>query len=277
VLPWLTLYFLIALGLALLLYPRRGAILRFFDPREGLRAGWALVILASFPLITAACTISVVLLIVGWGALAGIRHAGVMNLIHSFTLVPAVVSSYVVTGLVVTYLLKKALGLSTRAEAVRAVGGSLATGRANLIGAAAGLALALLMVLVTPHLHPPPRSISPLRFPIPALGWGRNVWIFCAVVIVPPVEELIFRGALLVGFTRSWGPTAAGTATTLLFVAGHLRSTHQWWPALAAIACVGVMTLIARLQTNSLSPGVAIHAAYNFGLVVPILTVGWFR
>ena len=36
-------------------------------------------------------------------------------------------------------------------------------------------------------------------------GMGRAVWAVLAVLIAPPVEELLFRGVMLRGMIASWG------------------------------------------------------------------------
>ena len=137
----------------------------------------------------------------------------------------------------------------------------------------ANLAKMLLAVLWTVSA---PWFISrwPSAEPGPALKAARHshftlaAWSGLALLVAPPVEELLFRGLMLRGLTRSWGPFAAGLCVTALFVASHVFDIGFFVPGLMVIAALGCATLAARAATHALGPAIALHAGYNLVIVV---------
>ena len=91
-----------------------------------------------------------------------------------------------------------------------------------------------------------------------------------AVLIAPPIEELLFRGLMLRGLMASWGVTAAGVVVTTLFFVLHLFEAVRYWPAMVAILTLSVATLGVRLRTGSVVAATAVHAAYNAALAVAV-------
>ena len=55
----------------------------------------------------------------------------------------------------------------------------------------------------------------------------------------------------------------AGVVVTLLFVLSHIFEVVGYWPALAAMVTISVVTLLARLRSGSLLPAAAAHLGYN--------------
>jgi len=98
-------------------------------------------------------------------------------------------------------------------------------------------------------------------------GVSRLSWTVTALMLAPAGEELFFRGLLLKGFAASWGTVRASVLVTVLFLVLHLSETWHFWPATLFILLLSVAALAARLQTGSLVPSMAVHAAYN-GVVV---------
>lgn len=92
-------------------------------------------------------------------------------------------------------------------------------------------------------------------------------WALMFVVLFPVIEEILFRGFLFAGFAQSWGPRVAGVMTTLLFVVVHMPKVLQYWPALCAVILIGALTVLIRIRTESLVPGIALHSTYNSVLV----------
>ncbi len=93
-------------------------------------------------------------------------------------------------------------------------------------------------------------------------------WAVMFIVLFPIVEEVLFRGVLFTGFSQSWGPGLAGVFTTVAFVAVHMPKVLEYWPALLAVTLVGALTVLIRICTKSLVPGMALHCAYNGVLVI---------
>jgi membrane protease YdiL (CAAX protease family) len=101
------------------------------------------------------------------------------------------------------------------------------------------------------------------------LGLGAKVaGVVFAVAVAPPVEELVFRGVLYAGLAGRWGAPKAAAWTTLAFVLMHVPQIGGFWPGWIIIGLVGVLALRARLRSGSLLPAVALHVAYNLGLVL---------
>jgi membrane protease YdiL (CAAX protease family) len=71
-------------------------------------------------------------------------------------------------------------------------------------------------------------------------------------------EELLFRGVILTGLRRSFGPVAAVAVSALLFAALH-ASPWRFFPQLL----LGVLLALLTLRSGSVLPAVVAHAAYN--------------
>ncbi len=99
----------------------------------------------------------------------------------------------------------------------------------------------------------------------------KIAWVLMLVILFPVVEEILFRGFLFTGLAQSWGPTLAGIVTTALFVAVHMPKVLEYWPALLAVTLIGTLTVLIRIRTGSLAPGIAMHSTYNGVLVVSAL------
>ena len=149
--------------------------------------------------------------------------------------------------------------------ALRPLGWAPASAREAAIGAALGLACALVFVAAFSAVPPPPDfRPGPMRS---AVEHGSRVaviaWTVLAIAIAPPVEEFIFRGVVWSGLAASWGKIPATLVVTALFVALHLVEAWRYPPALVAIGTMGLAALAVRLRYGSLIPAIALHAAYN--------------
>jgi len=96
--------------------------------------------------------------------------------------------------------------------------------------------------------------------------WGGILRI---VIIAPIVEELIFRGIIMSGFTRNYNAIFAILFSALLFALFHLNP----WQFPAAFA-LGIILGWIRIRTGSVLACIAGHAIHN-GLV--FLSVIYFR
>jgi membrane protease YdiL (CAAX protease family)/GNAT superfamily N-acetyltransferase len=80
---------------------------------------------------------------------------------------------------------------------------------------------------------------------------------FCvAVLIAPPVEELLFRGILMHRWARKWGTTTGVIASSALFALGHVELLGHF--------VFGVAMCALYLRTKSLWVPIATHALNNF-------------
>ncbi len=93
-------------------------------------------------------------------------------------------------------------------------------------------------------------------------------YLVLAVAFVGPfLEELLFRGALLAGFSHDLGPKIGGGLVTLGFVALHPAVYHGARP-LIMISLLSIGALLWRLRSDSIYPPMTMHMAYNFTLLV---------
>ncbi|MFJ6653839.1 lysostaphin resistance A-like protein [Microbacterium sp. NPDC091313] len=110
-------------------------------------------------------------------------------------------------------------------------------------------------------------------------------WLFdqviAAIVIGPVLEELFFRGLVLVAVytavRRIAGKGMAAFAATLvstgLFVIAHALLTPLTWDATVALALVAIVNCLIVLSTGRIWGAVIAHIVYN-GLWVALATVG---
>ena len=188
---------------------------------------------------------------------------------------PALILASAVVAALVTYFAARGWAWHLVKDRSAAGIGMVATStRQILVGVVTGVALggiylAVAQLLLTPRAGTP---LGPLM-QIAASGLaGRIVFGFVALFVAPPVEEFLFRGLLLKGFTVSWGATAAGVVVSIVFVMLHIPETMHYWPALVAVSALAVATLAIRLVTGSVFTSMALHAAYN-GVMVLICFV----
>ena len=275
-LPWLILFGVLAVGFVVAQRPSVPRLARL-DQSPELGSGRALAVWAAFYGCIVVCTITISLLIATINVIQGGDVERFKRLEGSIVPTPSLLLSYVLAALLLPRLLKSVLGGVSWTGVVRRVSGPVGSLRTNLFAAALGLGIAAFFIRLGPHFGPPPRPIvhSPVRILLIDTGWRRFMWALTAVLLAPPVEEFVFRGVLLEGISRSFGVVASGVVVTVLFVAGHLLSSRLWLPAMASIATAAVAALGIRLWTKSLVPAVALHAAYNFGLVVSIYAATW--
>lgn len=176
----------------------------------------------------------------------------------------------IVGGLVAFRMARRALPGPIGSGALLPIGWSRASSRELLLASSAGAALACLYLFaLVPAFPPSPgRAWGPLAAAVGYGGWPRHAWAVLGLVVAPPVEEFVFRGVLFAGLRQSWGPVTAGALVIVLFVAGHVSELAGYGPAATGVALLGGATLVARIATRSLGPSIALHAAYNVGLVV---------
>ncbi len=95
---------------------------------------------------------------------------------------------------------------------------------------------------------------------------GIVLLVALTVVIAPLTEELIFRGILLRAFMRRLSFWPAALASTAIFAAFHTYEVSTVVGALTLAGAVGLMGLancVLNRYTDSLVPGIYVHAALN--------------
>jgi CAAX protease family protein len=179
----------------------------------------------------------------------------------------AALGGTLLSGLVALALVRRLFASPGGDEARAAIGWRAAPARATARAALQGLALVAAFVAVSAaaaRTH----GLGPLDSAAHAGGWARVAWAVLALVLAPPIEELVFRGVLYAGFARRWRPRVAGALSTLLFVVLHVTELGSFVPAWLVIGTLGVLALRARLASGSLVPAIALHASYNLGFVL---------
>lgn len=117
-----------------------------------------------------------------------------------------------------------------------------------------------------------PPDVSKLTGPLERLmlshGWPRVVAIVSALVIAPPVEEFVFRGAFFASLARRWGVLAATLVTTLVFTLFHAADKIHYWPGFVDVALLSFAAIFLRLRYRSLWPAIGLHFFYNAALLL---------
>jgi membrane protease YdiL (CAAX protease family) len=146
---------------------------------------------------------------------------------------------------------------------VEAIALRLGTRRQVLQGIYAGATLGLVSLLVMPYVPYSPSSPDLMDEFLRSPGAARWSWVLTAVILAPPVEELVFRGVLLGGLAQIWNLRAAAFVSGLAFWAMHAPEWLRYWPAAVAIALMTIIVTLLRIRSRALGPSIAAHSAYN--------------
>lgn len=118
--------------------------------------------------------------------------------------------------------------------------------------------------LVTFLLMGPPPSVDPITAAIHDGSWWTISALSVLISIVPAlVEEIFFRGYMQRRFLQRWSPTVAITATTVVFALMHADSVQH----INAVIPLSVVTGLLAWRTNSVKPGMVVHALHNAAVV----------
>lgn len=95
------------------------------------------------------------------------------------------------------------------------------------------------------------------------------------VVVVPVVEELVFRGLFLRGALRAFagagpflGPALAAVLTGVVFALAHLEALQ-----ILGLAVFGVALSVMAYKLKRLGPGILAHATFNLVAVLAVAAV----
>lgn len=114
---------------------------------------------------------------------------------------------------------------------------------------------------------------EPPPYLVPSNG-GEFVLAFVFLVVVAVAEETIFRGYLLLRFTRLLGSTwGAVTLSSVIFAIGH---GYQGSAGVIAVGVLGVVYALVYLWRKSLVAPMVMHFLQNFSgvLVLPLYSPG---
>jgi membrane protease YdiL (CAAX protease family) len=139
----------------------------------------------------------------------------------------------------------------------------LGSRRQLLRGILAGSTLGLVSLTLIPYLPYTPSSPDIIDEFLTSPGAARWSWVLSAVILAPPVEELVFRGVLLGGLAQIWNLRAGAIVSGVTFWAMHAPEWLRYWPAAVAIALMTVIVTLLRIRSGALGPSIAAHSAYN--------------
>jgi len=98
-------------------------------------------------------------------------------------------------------------------------------------------------------------------------GGGSLLLTFISLVILPPlVEETVFRGFVYTGLRGKLKPLWAALLTSVLFASAHLQfgsGKPLLWVAAIDTFSLSLVLCYLRQKTNSLWPGIMLHALKN--------------
>lgn len=132
-----------------------------------------------------------------------------------------------------------------------------------LAGAAVSVtAQALLVPLSTvADLDDPAQQVS--RSLQDANGIGRLLFALGVVVLAPPVEELLFRGALLRGLQRRWSVPVAVFASATVFAGIHVVADPGAIYVVPGVMLLGLVAGAAAARHGDLARPVLLHVGFN--------------
>jgi membrane protease YdiL (CAAX protease family) len=147
------------------------------------------------------------------------------------------------------------------------LGLSSGSGRQIVTGLAGGALLSIMVLPLMSLVPDQPTVPDPVTQIVTSSASARWAWMLSAVLLAPPVEEVMFRGVLLGGLTTAWSARAATFIQGGIF---WLLHAPEWgrWPAAVAIGLLTILVTALRLRTRSLGPSMAAHFAYNLVLAV---------
>ncbi len=109
-------------------------------------------------------------------------------------------------------------------------------------------------------------------------GTYQLVLTFVSLVILPPVaEEVLFRGFIFEGLKKAMPVIMAGILVSALFAVAHLPeggSSGPLWIGAIDTFTLSLALVYLKQKTNSLWPGILLHALKNIIAFVALFVVG---
>lgn len=196
---------------------------------------------------------------------ANMQDPQVVAQVNQQAMLFATISGFLLASLIVLYLSMRWFPREINDKSMSGAAWRVGSPSSLLLGVGGGVFIAFSYLLLSPLLSTPPdeNTIGPFTKMANTPGLQQIIAFFIALILAPPVEELLFRGVMFGGFCRSFGPVWAAVLTTSLFVASHLVEAIHFWPAFVFIALMALAALWLRLYTRSIGPSIALHFSYN--------------
>jgi membrane protease YdiL (CAAX protease family) len=190
----------------------------------------------------------------------------------AYGMVPIMVFS----GLAVLVLTRRMAGDAMRVGEADGVGWTTCSPAQFLIGLVMGVGVAVgyIVLAATVFADYQPTSQGDLARMATSGGIVAVLWGVVAVLCAPLIEEFLFRGVMLAGFTRSFGLPLAVVICTTLFVALHIPELVHYWPGTIGVGGMAIVAIGLRIQMKSLGPAIAVHLGYN-GVLVALMALSY--
>ena len=187
----------------------------------------------------------------------------------------AIISGFLVTSITVLYLAVRWFPQEIHDGSMTGAAWRIGPPKLMVLGLGVGALIAVSYLFLSPLMSTPPDENSMGSFAKMATtpGLQQMLALFIALILAPPVEELLFRGVMFGGLCKSFGGTWAAILTTALFVASHVTEAIHFWPAFLFIALMALAALWLRLHTKAIGPSIALHLSYNLVIFGVILLV----
>ncbi len=130
--------------------------------------------------------------------------------------------------------------------------------------AAFALSIAWAYVIVSNLFESESTTTTPLGSVITDCSWWAISLVSIISSVIPAVvEEALYRGYLQRRLLQRWSPAFSIGISTLLFALLHGDSLQH----IVSVVPLGGITGLLAYRTNSIKPGMLVHALYNAGVV----------
>lgn len=126
------------------------------------------------------------------------------------------------------------------------------------------ISAALLATIGTSVFLGPPPTENAINGVLTDGSWWMVMLLGVILSTIPAVvEEVLIRGYMQRKLLRRWSPAVAIAVSTLLFAVMHFDSLQH----VIAVIPLGVVTGLLAYRTNSVKPGMVVHAVHNATIV----------
>lgn len=196
---------------------------------------------------------------------ANLQEPQIISRISQQAVAFSVITSCFVAGVVTLLFSARRFSQEIKERSPTGAAWVLGTPKSILWALAVGLLIALACLFLSPLMSALPEqdAVGPFTRMANTSGFQRIIVIVIALILAPPVEELLYRGVLFGGFCRSFGALWSAILSTMLFVASHVMEAIHFWPAFIFIGLMASAALWFRLHSKAIGPSVALHFSYN--------------
>ena len=135
--------------------------------------------------------------------------------------------------------------------------------RTTAFCALGGIALAAAAAILMKYFSTGESFMAQLATP----GGGFAVVIAIALLL-PPVEELYYRGFIFVVLRKYAGSGLSVAVVSVWFTLVHVFQLAGDWIAIPVILVLAIATTLVRSRSASLLPSIVLHWTYNLALIV---------